>query len=67
MLANALNASPTIKTLTASENPYRDNITDVDAKRFTVKGLLEDLEIKVSLGTAKNSNFNGISRLKSGH
>lgn len=60
MLANALNASPTIKTLTASENPYRDNITDVDAKRFTVKGLLEDLEIKVSLGTAKNSNFNGI-------
>lgn len=61
MLAKALNESPTLKAvLTASENPYKDNITDVTGKTFTIKGLLEDLEIKVSLGTARNSNFNGI-------
>lgn len=60
MLANAFNASPTLQSLTSSKNPYRDNITDVDGKTFTVKGLLEDLQIKVTLGTAKNSNFNGI-------
>lgn len=59
MLANALNASPTIKTL-AAENPYRDNVTDVKGNTFTIKGLLDDLEIKVSLGTAQNSNFDGI-------
>ena len=60
MLANALNASPTVQSLASSQNPYRDNITDVNGKQFTIKGLLEDLEIKVSLGTAKNSSFNGI-------
>lgn len=53
MLANAFNASPTLQSLTSSKNPYRDNITDVDGKTFTVKGLLEDLQIKVTLGTAK--------------
>lgn len=60
MLANALNASPTVQSLTSSQNPYRDNITDVDGKQFTIEGLLEDLTIKVSLGTAKNSSFDGI-------
>lgn len=60
MLANALNASPTIKSLSASNNPYRDNISDVSGKSFTIKGLMEDLGIKISLGTAKNTNFNGI-------
>lgn len=61
MLASALNASPTIKKLSSdSENPYRDNITDVQGKAFTIKGLLDDLEIKISLGTAMNTNFNGI-------
>lgn len=60
MLANALNASPTIKSLTSNKNSYRDNISDVSGKTFTIKGLLEDLEIKISLGTAKNTNFNGI-------
>lgn len=60
MLANALNASPTVQTLSSSQNPYRDNITDVEGKQFTIKGLLEDLEIKVTLGTANNSSFDGI-------
>ena len=60
MLTNALNASPTIQALTTDQNPYRDNITDVSGKQFTIKGLLDDLEIKVTLGTAKNSSFNGI-------
>lgn len=59
MLANALNASPTLQALT-SNNPYRDNISDVTGKAFTLKGLLDDLEIRISLGTAKNPNFNGI-------
>lgn len=60
MLANALNASPTVQSLTSSQNPYRDNITDVSGKTFTIDGLLEDLQIKVTLGTARNSSFNGI-------
>lgn len=61
MLANALNASPTLQALTGeSENPYRDKITDVEGKVFTIKGLLEDLEIKITLGTADNPNFDGI-------
>lgn len=62
MLANALNASPTLYALTStSGNPYRDRVTDVSGKAFTIKGLLEDLEIKIKLGTAKNANFNGIA------
>lgn len=60
MLANALNASPTVQSLTSSQNSYKDNVTDVNGKTFTIEGLLEDLQIKVTLGTAKNSNFNGI-------
>ena len=60
MLAKALNASPSLQALTSTGNPYRDNISDVSGKTFTLKGLLEDLEIKVSLGSAKNPNFNGI-------
>ena len=60
MLANALNASPTVQSLTSSQNPYRDNVSDVEGKIFTISGLLEDLEIKATLGTAKNSSFNGI-------
>lgn len=59
MLANALNNSPTLYAIT-SNNPYRDNISDVTGKAFTLKGLMDDLEIKVSLGSAKNPNFNGI-------
>ena len=62
MLANALNASPTLYALTnTSENPYRDRITDKSGKKFTIEGLLENLEIQVSLGTARNPNFNGIA------
>ena len=62
MLANALNASPTLTALTGTgDNPYRDRISDVSGKTFTIKGLMEDLEIKVSLGTAKNPNFDGIA------
>ena len=60
MLANALNASPTLTALT-SDNPYKDRISDVSGKTFTIKGLMEDLEIKVTLGTAKNPNFDGIA------
>ena len=63
MLAGALNASPTVQSIaraSASENPYRDNVSDVNSKVFTIKGLLDDLTIKATLGTAKNTNFNGI-------
>ena len=61
MLANALNSSPTVQAVaSASENPYRDNVSDVSGKVFTIKGLLDDLTIKATLGTAKNTNFNGI-------
>ena len=60
LLANALNASPTVRSLSSSQNPYKDNITEVEGKQFTVEGLLEDLRIKVTLGTAKNGSFNGI-------
>ena len=59
MLAGALNASPTLKRM--MRNPYRENVTDEKGYSFNIKGLMEDLEIKVTLGTAQNSSFDGIA------
>ena len=65
MLANALNASPTVKSYTSKKakesNSYMDRVTDKTGISITVEGLLEDLKITATLGSAKNPNFNGIS------
>ena len=59
MLAGALNSSPTLQKMMT--NPYRDNVSDEEGYTFNIKGLLDDLEIKVTLGTARNTSFNGIA------
>ena len=65
MLANALNASPTVKKYASNDSSgsfsYADRITDKTGINITVEGLLEDLKITATIGTAKNPNFNGIS------